>query len=59
MDMVRHHFHGKDLKTVFFRDSGEKILAFQIDPVSEGLPSVLRAPDDMVLQGIDISSSIG
>ena len=58
MDMIRHDFHGQDRKPVFLRDLQKDRLAVLIDTIGQYTPSVFGAPYEVILQGINISSTM-
>ena len=57
--MIRHNFHGKDRKLIFLGDIQQDVLAVLIDTVGQYTPSVFGAPDEVILQGINVSSTMG
>ena len=57
--MIRHDFHGKDRKLIFLGDLQQDVLAVLIDTVGQYTPSVFGAPDEVILQGINVSSTMG
>ena len=50
MDMVRHDLHSQDLEAVLFCKIRQKSLTVIIHPGGQHVPSVLCAPDDMILE---------
>ena len=56
--MVRHDFQRQDRKTVLLRHLIKNPLTVLIHPAGENISAVFGTPDDMVLQGIHISSTI-
>ena len=58
MDMVRHHLHCLDLKPVLLREGIQQVLTIHIRSILQDFSPVFCAPDDMILKGIDITSTI-
>ena len=56
--MIRHDFHGQDRKLIFLRDLKKDRFAVLIDTIGQYTPSVFGAPDEVILQGIHISSTM-
>ena len=57
--MIRHDFHGKDRKLIFLGDIQQDVLAVLVDTIGQYTPSVFGAPDEVILQGINVSSTMG
>ena len=57
--MIWHDFHGKDRKLIFLDDLQQDALAVLIDTIGQYTPSVFGAPDEVILQGINVSSTMG
>ena len=56
--MVRHDFHRQDPELVFLRQLLKHFLQVCIHTILKDLLPVLRAPYDVILQGINISPTI-
>ena len=56
--MVRHDFHRQDPELIFLRQLLQHFLQVCIHTILKDLLPVLRAPYDVILQGINISPTI-
>ena len=56
--MIRHDLHRQDLKRILRCDQRQHDLQFLIDTTCQDLLPVLRTPYDMILQRINIPTTI-